>query len=69
MFTVTDWRMTKHLVPMLLPLHLGLVPDRKAPSWRTVVPVLTLLLVMAWNVRELRLLIDNFAGFEITPAR
>jgi hypothetical protein len=67
-FSVVDWRMTKHLVPMLVPLHLGLLPPRAAPRWRRAVPLVTLLCLLAWNAWSLGGLIDNFDGFTVTPA-
>jgi len=67
-FSVVDWRMTKHLMPMLLALHLGLVPDRTALRWRTASALLVLLFILAWNVWELTRLAADFPGFQITPA-
>lgn len=66
-FTVVDWRMTKHLVPMLLPLHLGLTPASGMPRWRTVLSVAVLGGVVLWNVNALVSLTRNFASFAVTP--
>jgi hypothetical protein len=66
-FTVVDWRMTKHLVPIVLPVHLGLVPAPRGRPWRTTVPVLTLLFVVAYNASALASLIQDFAAFRVTP--
>jgi hypothetical protein len=66
-FTVVDWRMTKHLVPILFPIHLGLVPTAGARPWRTTVPTLTLLFLVAYNAWVLASLMQDFAGFRVTP--
>lgn len=67
-FSVVDWRMTKHLAPMLLALHLALLPSRSAPRWRTGLALLAFGILLAFNVPAILQLKDDFAGFSITPA-
>lgn len=67
-FTVIDWRMTKHLMPLLIPLHLALVPSRRAPAWRVILPVATMVVLLAWNAWTLGAIWDDFASFRVTPA-
>jgi hypothetical protein len=67
-FTVIDWRMTKHLVPILLPLHLALAPDRAAPNWRIAIPVMTALTILVYNAVVLVDLTRDFDRFPISPA-
>jgi hypothetical protein len=59
--------MTKHLMPILLPLHLALTPDRNAPTWRVAIPVAALLLVLSYNAWEVWGLAQDFSGFRVTP--
>ena len=66
-FSIVDWRMTKHLALLILALHLGLIPDRAAPRWRVLVPAVTLLFVLAWNVRTVGSLMSDFAAFTVFP--
>ncbi|MGH9387664.1 MAG: hypothetical protein ACRD2N_25680 [Vicinamibacterales bacterium] len=67
-FTIVDWRMTKHLVLLIVPLCLGLVPSRPAPCWRVAVAAATSLALVAFNIFTLASLAGNFSGFQITPA-
>ena len=67
-FSVIDWRMTKHLMPLVVLLCLGLTPDRQAPRWRTVVPLMTWVIVVVFNVTTLVALANDFQGFKVTPA-
>jgi hypothetical protein len=67
-FTLTDWRMTKHVVLLLLPLHLALVPHRGAGRWRIGVPVAVLVIALAYDVWALRELATHFGEFTVTPA-
>jgi hypothetical protein len=66
-FTIIDWRMTKHLMPILLPLHLLLTPERKAPTWRIAVPVTALLLILSYNAWAIWGLAQDFQAFHVTP--
>jgi hypothetical protein len=67
LFSIIDWRMTKHLVPILLPLCLGLVPDRRAPTWRMAVAVATFAMLIVWNAWPLARLVNDFGSFPMSP--
>jgi hypothetical protein len=67
-FTVVDWRMTKHLVPILLPLHLSLVGAAAAPPWRRRLGWALSAWLLLWNIWTLRGLALDFASFDVTPA-
>lgn len=67
-FSVVDWRMTKHLAPLVVGFHLLLVPGRNAPRWRSVGTALTLAWLLAWNVRADLGLVRDFSGFLMLPA-
>ena len=66
-FSLVDWRQTKHLVILTLPLYLA--PARAAGEGRAVrvaiVGVLALLL--AWNLRTIALLAANFGALPKAP--
>ena len=66
-FTLVDWRMTKHLIPLLLPMLLGFAPNRDAPRWRAVVPAIALIVAVAFNAYMLGGLVRNFENFKVTP--
>ncbi|MEQ1919943.1 MAG: hypothetical protein ABL955_12155, partial [Elusimicrobiota bacterium] len=67
-FTLVDWRQTKHLAPLLLPLFM--VPARWAAVSRVGLRVtaVVLFVVAAWNLQAVWALCHHFAGFTITPA-
>ena len=67
-FSVVDWRMTKHLMPMALALHMLLTPARHAAPWRVAAAAASCLWLIAWNIPVLAGLLRDFAGFTITPA-
>jgi hypothetical protein len=67
-FSLVDWRQTKHLMPLLIPLCV-------APAWWAATGRLRLALVLAalagltaWNLASVWGLVENFAGLPITPA-
>ena len=66
-FSVVDWRMTKHLMPLVLVAHMALVPQRgdARPWWRFVAGVLVL--QVFWNGEQLVTLIDSFEAIRVTP--
>lgn len=66
-FSVVDWRMTRHLMPVVIAAHLLLVPGRQAPWWRVAAAALTCLWLVAWNARALLGLTRDFAGFVVLP--
>jgi hypothetical protein len=66
-FTIVDWRMTKHLAPILVPLHLALVPDRDAARWRWAVAIVVLIITLVSNATMLHQLVTDFWEFDISP--
>jgi hypothetical protein len=67
-YSLVDWRMTKHLTPLFLPLII--VPAAWSHSgWvaRLIVTV-TFSGLFVWNVTALRTIIQDFTAFTITPA-
>lgn len=66
-FTIIDWRMTKHLALLVLPICLALVPDARAPRWRVALPVATFLFVFAINIASAVALFNDFDAFVVTP--
>ena len=66
-FTVVDWRMTKHISPLLASLPLLLTPPRHAARWRVAIAVATCLWSLAWYTRDIATLLTAFGEFGITP--
>lgn len=67
-FTIVDWRQTKHLTPLLLPLFLATALWASADHVRRRVTAAAMLGLIFWNLQALCALAQNFAGFTITPA-
>jgi hypothetical protein len=67
-FTIVDWRMTKHLILLALPLCLGLVPGRVAARWRVALPVVAGILLVLLNAVSIAGLARDFQSFTVTPA-
>lgn len=66
-FSLTDWRQTKHLMPLMIPLHLAPVClTAKRPMLKAAVAVIFAGLVV-WNIGEIRELAADFASYPITP--
>ena len=67
-FSLIDWRQTKHLMPLMLPLHLA--PARYAASGRVALALVGILLagILLWNLDMLRTLAADFSAFPLTPA-
>jgi hypothetical protein len=67
-FSLIDWRQTKHLLPLLLPLHLA--PARWTAMSRGILWGVAVLFagLLVWNLGMLRLLATDFQAFPITPA-
>jgi len=67
-FSLIDWRQTKHLtiliVPLLLAVGLWMIRRRAV---RTVLAV-TLAAMLVWNIGEIWLLGEVFTDFKVTPA-
>lgn len=66
-FSVVDWRMTKHLALIVIPLLLALAPPRGAAPWRVVAAAGVLAVVLAFNVKALMGLAADFASVVVTP--
>jgi len=67
-FTLVDWRQTKHLMRLLLPLHLSLARWAATSRKLLIVVGLLLLCLLAWNLDSLQALAAWFEGFTVTPA-
>ncbi len=67
-FTVVDWRQTKHLAPLLLPLFMAPAAWAAAERRGLRASVGVLLLLCAWNLQAVWALCRDFAGFVVTPA-
>jgi len=68
-FTWVDYRQTKHLMPLMLPLHMA--PARWAATGRVLLVVVSILFVwlVLWNLTMLRALAVDFGSLPITPER
>jgi hypothetical protein len=67
-FSLVDWRQTKHLMPLLIALHLA--PARWAAGGpiRRAVVVVAFVVLLLWNLAMLKTLATDFASFHVTPA-
>jgi len=67
-FSLVDWRQTKHLMPILLSMHLA--SARWATTSRIALVSVTVLLVgqLLWNFSMLGLLVSDFKVLTVTPA-
>jgi hypothetical protein len=67
-FTLIDWRQTKHLCPLLLPLVMA--PAAWAGTGRVarIVVAVCLALLLLWNLGTLHDLAAEFHSFHISPA-
>lgn len=66
-FSLVDWRMTKHLMPLLLPLHLAPVAWASTKAGRTRLLAVLFAAILVWNVWTIRALVVDFGAFPITP--
>lgn len=66
-FSVVDWRMTKHLAVLVIPLLLTLAPTRRAPRWRVVAATAVVVVLLALNVRSIATLANDFHSVVVTP--
>jgi hypothetical protein len=66
-FSVVDWRMTKHLMPLMLPLHLAPALWAAESRRKCCMIALVFFAVVIWNVVTLRSLADDFEAFPIVP--
>lgn len=67
-FSVVDWRQTKHLMPLVLVLHLAPIRWAAGRRGRLSLVGIVFLVVLAWNLWTLRSLVMDFESFPITPA-
>jgi hypothetical protein len=67
-FTLIDWRMTKHIVLILVPLTLAWGSWRNASRARLAATAAVLCALLVLNAMQLRVLTENFYSFRITPA-
>jgi hypothetical protein len=67
-FSLVDWRMTKHLVLLVIPLVLTLAPPREAPRWRVLAATAVVAALLAFNLHTLMGLSANFQSVVVTPA-
>ena len=67
-FTLIDWRQTKHLCPLLLPL--AMAPAAWAGTGRAarLAVAACMAVLLLWNLGTLRALAADFAGFHVSPA-
>ena len=67
-FSAVDWRQTKHLMPLMLPLCLA--PAHWAATGRVarLVVAVALAALLLWNLCALGGLAADFAVFRVTPA-
>jgi len=67
-FSLIDWRQTKHLMPLMLPLHLA--PVRWVASKQNALVLVGIVFagLLVWNIAMLNALAGNFDTFSITPA-
>jgi hypothetical protein len=66
-FTIVDWRMTKHLSVLILPLHLVIavwVEKGRLYQWVTCVAFVA---ALGWNLSILHRLVTDFSSFQVTP--
>ena len=66
-FSIVDWRMTKHLMPLLIPLYLAPALWAAESRRRCCLMALVFVAVGIWNVATLRSLAANFEAFPIVP--
>ncbi len=66
-FSIVDWRMTKHLMPLMIPLHLAPALWAGQSRWVSwlVGPLLAVLVI--WNGYHLDLLFADFSSFPVRP--
>ena len=67
-FTLIDWRQTKHLCPLLLPLVMAPAAWAGASRAARAVVVACMAALLLWNLYTLRTLVADFGSFHISPA-
>ncbi|HSF14309.1 MAG TPA: PA14 domain-containing protein [Vicinamibacteria bacterium] len=66
-FTSVDWRMTKHLMPLMLPLHLAPILWAGGRIGRLRLVGLLFSVIAVWNWTTIHGLIVDFHAFRVTP--
>ncbi|HXV63968.1 MAG TPA: PA14 domain-containing protein [Vicinamibacteria bacterium] len=66
-FTSVDWRMTKHLMPLMLPLHLAPILWAGSRIGRLRLVGLLFSVIVVWNWTAFHGLIVDFHAFRVTP--
>jgi len=66
-FSLVDWRQTKHLMPLGIPLSLALGHWAARARLQLLVTAALLAGVTAWNLCAIGGLAGDFAAFPITP--
>jgi hypothetical protein len=67
-FSVVDWRMTKHLMPLVLMLTVAVAVWGSAGRWRRIGVAALFTAVIGWNVIWLVRIAADFESFHVTPA-
>jgi hypothetical protein len=67
-FSIVDWRMTKHLTPLLIPLFLLPAAWSKSGWIARIIVIGTFCGLCVWNVMVLREVMADFRFLTITPA-
>jgi len=67
-FTLIDWRQTKHLIILVIPAILALAVWMRRGRRIRGVAVVILATILIWNLGELWLLGEVFSDFRVTPA-
>ena len=66
-FSLVDWRQTKHLMPLMVPLSLALAHWAARTRPRLLLTTAVLAGLAVWNLYAIGGLAGNFAAFSITP--
>lgn len=67
-FSMVDWRMTKHLMPLMLPLHLAPVQWATMGKGRLGLVGILFSGILIWNGATIYSLVVNFEAFHVSPA-
>lgn len=66
-FSIVDWRMTKHLALLIMPLVLAFAPPRRSPQWRVIAAAAGLTAVVIVGCLDLISLARDFSAYRVTP--
>lgn len=67
-FSLVDWRQTKHLMPLMLPLHMAPIRWAASDRHRCLIMGVVFAALFVWNLQTLYGLAVDFFAFSITPA-